>query len=273
MKMKPAHRINPASHGFTLIELLVVIAIISLLISILLPALSKARLAAKQVACATQIRQIMLGAVMYSEDNKNNMPSNINGGTSASGVVDKPWQSTWGEPVGFFGLCVQYVDYAGFFCPGNDVAALANRAVWSNDPAPGVNRSRGGYNWRYVREDGGSVRSNVATDGAVIPMAKIDVGQRFASGEATLGYPAGYILSPSKTAFVADSISGYRSNTNPITYGTIASVHQTGANAAFYDGHAEFRPVEPLRAFDGTNTFSDDYRVWFRGFLYMIDVR
>lgn len=58
---------DPA-HGFTLIELLVVISIISLLISILIPALSAARLSARQVKCAAGLKQIGIGFLVYGED-------------------------------------------------------------------------------------------------------------------------------------------------------------------------------------------------------------
>ncbi|MGC9316528.1 MAG: prepilin-type N-terminal cleavage/methylation domain-containing protein [Armatimonadota bacterium] len=54
--------------GFTLIELLVVIAIIAILAAILFPVFARAREKARQASCTSNVKQIVLGNLMYAQD-------------------------------------------------------------------------------------------------------------------------------------------------------------------------------------------------------------
>lgn len=69
----PARRCSSRG-AFTLIELLVVVSIIALLISILLPALHRARDEARRIVDATQLKQLITASVTYSVENKNYAP-------------------------------------------------------------------------------------------------------------------------------------------------------------------------------------------------------
>lgn len=60
--------------AFTLIELLVVVAVVSLLLSILVPVVGKARAQAQRVACRSQLHGVGMALRMYVDDNRNTMP-------------------------------------------------------------------------------------------------------------------------------------------------------------------------------------------------------
>lgn len=78
---------DTVSRGFTLIELLVVIAIIAILGTLTIYGIGKARVAAKQAKCASQLRAIGQGFAVFLAENKNIYPG---GGTDAVPVASRP---------------------------------------------------------------------------------------------------------------------------------------------------------------------------------------
>ncbi|MBS3762461.1 MAG: DUF1559 domain-containing protein [Planctomycetes bacterium] len=136
--------------GFTLIELLVVIAIIAILAAMLMPALERAREAARRAVCTSNLRQIGIGTNLYAQDNEGRVPPEwclnrppgeivapyhtmyVNGAWSGSNdkAINNQWSRQWYQ-LGFL-----YVhDYVGaaetFYCPSSKVYSYAaHKYVW-----------------------------------------------------------------------------------------------------------------------------------------------
>ena len=89
------YEVNRRQQGFTLIELLVVISIISILASLLLPALGKAKEQGVGIYCVNNLRQIGMGMQMYGDDNGDHLPvSSANIGIPGAGAWNSgpiPW--------------------------------------------------------------------------------------------------------------------------------------------------------------------------------------
>src|SRR5437764_6774224 len=113
------HRFRFASNrttngrGFTLVELLVVIGIIGLLISILLPALNKARKASRTVSCLSNVRQLVMGELQYFTDNKNHFSPYYDFGGTPPNPFQIEWMQQVSKPEQFnkVRLCPEAQDY------------------------------------------------------------------------------------------------------------------------------------------------------------------
>ena len=77
--------------GFTLIELLVVIAIIAILAAILFPVFAKAREKARQSSCLSNVKQLALAVMSYTQDYDEMLP--------ASYKYNSPGATYWSETI------------------------------------------------------------------------------------------------------------------------------------------------------------------------------
>ena len=111
---------RPRRHAtaFTLIELLVVVAIIAVLASLLLPALSKAKDTATQVACTTRLRQLYVAYNGYTDENDSHIPYGATIGTTTGHYYNATGHCGGGYNLSWYDLLYPYLDtWAAYNCP------------------------------------------------------------------------------------------------------------------------------------------------------------
>jgi prepilin-type N-terminal cleavage/methylation domain-containing protein len=121
--------------GFTLVELLVVIGIIAVLISMLLPALNKAREQARRTQCLSNLRQVHALFAMYANANRDQIPIGCSGNEMQYNYII--WRTVSGHPSKYqsFGLLHEtglMNDPLAFYCPA-DVSPFYQ---WNNESNP-----------------------------------------------------------------------------------------------------------------------------------------
>ena len=209
---------QPRRAGFTLIELLVVIAIIAILAAILFPVFQRVRENARRTACLSNMKQLGLGVVQYTQDYDERMPSATDGNSGNSALGGWMYYSGFNTPSVKFdptqGSIYSFTKSMGIYvCPDDSAAqsshdsyAISSCTAAFYKPAPGDPNYAG-----YVRP-GRGLSSFDNSAGTLLFCEE-------ASGSANQGTNDAYLN------YTLDHIS---------------LRHSGGSNMAFVDGHAKY---------------------------------
>jgi prepilin-type N-terminal cleavage/methylation domain-containing protein len=112
--------------GFTLIELLVVIAIIAILAAMLLPSLASAKEKSKRIVCLSNLKQIGLSLIFYTDANENKMPSALTYGSKAGDPSTAPNTVGYTDRYGGVPKALNLANPKVFWCSSDKFNRLTN---------------------------------------------------------------------------------------------------------------------------------------------------
>lgn len=215
--MLPICPIQKTRHAFTLIELLVVIAIISILAAILFPVFSRARENARRTSCLSNLKQIGLGLMQYTQDYDEKYPTQAN---SANQRYSNP--ATAIQADNWIGHVQPYVkSWQLFLCPSATPYVSPDSAHNYMVPSGNNNTNYQG-NGVIFRTTGLSVAA-IPNTSEIIVVQETDVAQSVA-----------YLRPNSYGASTPPPYQYWNWSTNNYN-------HFEGGNQVYADGHAKWR--------------------------------
>lgn len=228
------------SEGFTLIELLVVIAIIAILAAILFPVFARAREQARKASCVSNLKQLGLGFMMYSQDYDETFPGIKFGNNPGEGW---PWTVFPGS-----------VDWNGVFTHGVQ-PYIKNKQVLQCPSGTDNNRWSGtngiGYCYNeYMYNYYNNYDKQAALGNAPGGVAQVSIlTECYTSGIYNDWETEGPVLPDGKI----DGLNRIRYH----SYSPWASNHE-GTTITYADGHAKFITKDSIRSMRMPSGWTDN---------------
>jgi prepilin-type processing-associated H-X9-DG protein/prepilin-type N-terminal cleavage/methylation domain-containing protein len=234
---------NRTNIGFTLIELLVVIAILALLAALLLPSLGNAKDSARRTVCLNQLKQRVLAARLYCDDNDGFLPREkcVTGIHTWADIIAPEASDVWFNAVFQYLGQPQAKDLAAnpaeFHTPGNRNPLQCPSAKFPAGNAEPLFSLAVNSKLNSTKDLSSSVKLDCVGDAASVTVLWLDAGLPNETRIYDTQLP--YTGQPSAWA---NRLSGR---------------HNGGANLGFCDGHVQWykgnRLVDPATGKDNTN--------------------